>query len=231
MMAASAPTECENPYFEAWWTQREVQRSREDRLLDADRSRDFTTVAEILSFRKSFIQKYAHAIPTRTALLTIARFAPLIEIGAGTGYWASLLRQQEIDILCYDKNPPGCPGITNSFHGDTVCWTQVLEGDDSAIDRHPGRTLLLCWPPPNDDMPVRAITRYLGDIFLYIGELPEEEDHYLYLDRPGKPIRKGITIKAEFFALLRTRWDPVQQIDLPHWEICADNVYVFKRRT
>ena len=205
------------------------QRDREDQLLHADRSHDFERVAELLSFRKSYIRKYAHAIPTRSALTAIARFAPIVEIGAGTGYWASLLRQDGVDILCYDKNPPGHPDAANHFHGEAKCWTEVLSGDDSAIDLHPNRTLLLCWPPPNDDMPARALSRYRGEHFIYIGELPVDENGHMFLDRPGKPVRKGITIKSQFFAALRNSWTLDLQVELPHWEICVDNLYVFNR--
>lgn len=219
-----------NPYFEEWLKQADVQRDREDRLLTADRAHDFETVAEIFSFRKSYIQKYAHAVPTPAALKAIASFAPIIEIGAGTGYWASLLRQDGVDILCYDQNPPGHPGSGNHFHKDATCWTEVLSGDDSAIDLYPNHTLLLCWPPPNSDMPARTLARYRGDHFIYVGELPTDEDTYLFLDRPGKPVRKGITIKPEFFAALRSSWELVLTVILPHWEICVDNLYIFERK-
>ena len=221
----------ENRYFHEWAKQVDAQRERQEMLLMADRARDFDAVGRVFSFRKSYIQKYAHAIPTRTALNTIASFAPILEMGAGTGYWASLLRAQGVDVLCYDKNPPGQPGSdSNHFHEGGTCWTEVLQGDDSAIDFHPHHTLLLCWPPPNSDMPVRALTLYRGERFIYIGELPEDEDGYLYFTHLGKPVRKGITITPQFFTELRRGWDLLERVELPHWEICLDNLYVFKRK-
>ncbi|MBS1805580.1 MAG: hypothetical protein JST28_19625 [Acidobacteria bacterium] len=63
-------------------------------------------------------------------MTAIARFAPIVEIGAGTGYWASLMRLGGVDILCYDKNPPGHPDFANHFHENAKCWTEVLSGDD-----------------------------------------------------------------------------------------------------
>ena len=44
--------------------------------------------------------------PKRIALRTILAYSPLVEIGAGTGYWARLLRQLGADIVCYDAVPP-----------------------------------------------------------------------------------------------------------------------------
>jgi hypothetical protein len=152
-------------------------------------------------------------------------------MAAGTGYWASLLRAQGVDVLCYDRNPPGQPGTgENHFHAGATCWTEVLQGDDSAIDLHPHRTLLLCWPPPNSDMPISALTRYRGTHFVYIGELPEDEDGYLYFTHLGKPMRKGVTTSPQFFAELRRDWDLLERVELPHWEICLDNLYVFRRK-
>ena len=48
-------------------------------------------------------KKYAWAIPDERALQILASFSPLIEIGAGRGYWARLLRDQGVDILAFDK--------------------------------------------------------------------------------------------------------------------------------
>ncbi len=221
----------ENSYFQEWARQIDAQQNRQETLLTADRARDFDMVAKVFAFRKSYIQKYAHAIPTRAALNTIASFAPIVEMAAGTGYWASLLRAQGVDVICYDRNPPGQPGAENNrFHEGATCWTEVLQGDDSAIDAHPHRTLLLCWPPPNSDMPVRALARYRGEHFIYIGELPEDEDGHLYFTHLGKTMRKGVTIVPQFFAGLRSEWDLLKQVELPHWEICLDNLYVFKRK-
>jgi hypothetical protein len=39
-------------------------------------------------------------------LAIIAQFSPLIEIGAGTGYWCYLLRQRGVTIWPYDNRPP-----------------------------------------------------------------------------------------------------------------------------
>ena len=43
--------------------------------------------------RKPLIWAYAWAIPSDEAIHAIAELGPLLELGAGTGYWAWLLRQ------------------------------------------------------------------------------------------------------------------------------------------
>jgi hypothetical protein len=78
-------------------------------------------------------------------------------------------------------------------------------------------------------MPVRALTLYRGERFIYIGELPEE-DGYLYFTYLGKPMRRGVTIMPEFFSEIRRGLDLLERVELPHWETCLDDLYVFKRK-
>jgi hypothetical protein len=217
-MMYSGADEIENPYFDEWLKQINQQPAREELIHLADADRDFDAVSSILTFRKQYVQRYAHAIPTITALEAIGTFGPILEIGAGTGYWAWLLRRRGVDIACYDKEPPGVPGHSNRFHGTgSTCWTDVLTGDETAVALHPERTLFLCWPPPHDEMPLRAITAYQGEVFIFVGELP-------------LPWRKRVTTSQRFLSELGSNWEPIQAIELPHWEICCDNLYVFKRR-
>src|SRR3979411_2575044 len=48
------------------------------------------------------VRRYAFAVPTDAALATLGRYAPIVELGAGTGYWAFLLRGRGVDC------PPWC---------------------------------------------------------------------------------------------------------------------------
>jgi hypothetical protein len=50
-------------------------------------------------------EKHAWAIPDHRAIRVLQHFSPLIEIGAGKGYWGHMLKQttDKVDILCFDK--------------------------------------------------------------------------------------------------------------------------------
>src|SRR5579883_1374914 len=124
-MTLHSAAEDENEYFYEWLKQSGGLREREEQIVRADREKDIQTVGAVLSLRRFYIQKYAHAIPTNTALTAIADFAPIIEIGAGTGYWAFLLRRRGVDIICYDRHPPGSAGGSNRFHEGATCWTEI----------------------------------------------------------------------------------------------------------
>lgn len=62
------------------------------------------------------VARYSYAIPDLTALNILAEHGPILEIGAGTGYWAYLLRQRGVDVAAFDINPPLTQAHTNRYH-------------------------------------------------------------------------------------------------------------------
>lgn len=66
---------------------------------------------------------YSYAVPTRAAISVLARYKPLVEMGAGLGFWTSLLRNCGVDILAYDKDPT-CSS-KNEYHGLLPPFTEV----------------------------------------------------------------------------------------------------------
>ena len=64
--------------------------------------------------------------PDPSALEVLCSLGPLIEIGAGTGYWAYRLRQLNTDILAFDQRPP--VSAVYRSHPDAGTWTEVLAG-------------------------------------------------------------------------------------------------------
>lgn len=206
-----------NPYLELWRSQRGELPARKSEVLRALVARDQGMLMRLKELRSRYTHTYAYAVPTERALFTINRFAPIIEIGAGTGYWSWLLRQLGTDIVCFDAQPPTRGSDDNRFHRASVCWTEVLPGDERVIDRYPGRTLFLCWPPTGDSMASRTLLNYRGEIFLYVGELPVANG------------AKACTGDDRFFQLLTDSWTQVQTVPLPNWEFCWDRLYVFRR--
>jgi len=125
--------------------------------------------------RGELISRYAFPIPTPDIVEQIVRRSPLIEIGAGSGYWALCLREAGADIIACDIRPPGeelpwDPLAGNRWFEDE--WFNVTEGDASMAGRHPERSLFLCWPPLHDPMAMDALTSYRaagGKTLVYIG--------------------------------------------------------------
>ncbi len=169
-------------------------------------------VLDVAARRRELVDLFAWAIPNEEALAALARHAPLVEAAAGTGYWAALLRARGVDLLAYDPAPPG--DAPNEYHESAGrTWTDVRLGSAaSAVRRLPERTLVLCWPPYDDDAasyaPLRA---YRGDVVIFVGE------------------RGGAAGSVPFHRELELNWTVVEEVDLPHWPRLDDRVYVYRR--
>jgi putative endonuclease len=126
--------------------------------------------------RGELVCRYAFSIPTPDLLREIASRSPLVEIGAGSGYWARCLTASGADIVAYDARPPAegdpCDATAgNRWFEDE--WFNVMEGDASMAGRYPERTLFLCWPPIHDAMAMDALAGYRaagGKTLIYIGD-------------------------------------------------------------
>jgi hypothetical protein len=117
---------------------------------------------------------YAFATPNNAALQKIASCAPVLEIGAGTGYWSHLLRTSfpNTAVVAYDKDPPTQQGKVvrpNDYHGKSRAWTTVLKGGPEVAAQYPGHALFLCYPPPDSAMGLLALRAYKGDTVCYVG--------------------------------------------------------------
>jgi len=122
---------------------------------------------------------YAYAVPNQAALVELEKHVPLVELGAGTGYWAGVLRTLGVDLIAMDKHPLVTAGHLkshgkgNEYHGKTVPFSNVRLGVAATLAerQYAGRTLFLCYPPPvSDACSTEALKHYQGDKVLYVGE-------------------------------------------------------------
>ncbi|MHB8689413.1 MAG: hypothetical protein ACYDB4_19855 [Candidatus Dormibacteraceae bacterium] len=107
-------------------------------------------------------------LPKPHLIALIARYSPLVELGAGTGYWTYLLRLAGADVVAYDLAPPG-KGRENRYHPDVLPWTDVIEGDVDAVMAHSDRALFLCWPPRFSAL-WESLDLYRGNVVIYVGD-------------------------------------------------------------
>jgi len=155
--------------------------------------------------RQRLVARYAWAIPSEEAIALLVRLGPLVEMGAGTGYWAWLIRQAGGDILAYDRYPP--PDRRNRWHGGERQWTEVLPGGARRLSRHPDRTLLLCWPPVDEPMGLESLRAYPGPTVVFVGETRGRSPLLAELDR----------------------WDVTETLAIPQWEGITDRLFVLGR--
>lgn len=150
------------------------------------------------------VHLFAWGIPDERALSIVAAHSPIVEVGAGTGYWARLLEDRGADVIATDRLELG-------GHWQGVLWTDVLERDAAeAAAAHPDRALLMVWP--YGEMAVDALDAYRGDTLIYVGE--------------GNG---GACAPSEFFARLRLGWIPVAEVPVPQWFGLHDYLSVWRR--
>ena len=164
--------------------------------------------------RRELASLFSWAIPNARALEVLAAHAPLVECGAGMGYWSALLRARGIDVLAYDAAPPGRSSKNGYHRAAREPWTRIQRRSSVvAVRRHRERTLMLCWPPCDVDAASYAVLRaYRGGTLIYIGE-PDE----------------GATGSVRFHRELRLNWTLGQAVDLPRWPRLRDTLMVYRR--
>jgi hypothetical protein len=113
-------------------------------------------------------QRYTYVVPSDSALTMLAALGPLIEVGAGTGYWAHRLRSIGVDIVAVDHAPVDGER-TNRYHPRTRPWTYVEQGDQRVLSGHADRSLFLCWPPLFSSLG-DCLNYYRGDTVACIGD-------------------------------------------------------------
>ncbi len=108
-------------------------------------------------------------MPTPEALHALAARGPIVEIGAGTGYWAHLLRQMGVEVDAYDVWLPG-DSPDNGWPHEKL-WPPVMRGDASiaGLPKYRDWTLFLCWPP-SLGLSDEALPAFTGPRVIYVGE-------------------------------------------------------------
>lgn len=152
-----------------------------------------------LAFAQTVLQEsYAYAVPSPETIAWVAAFCgqqPLVEIGAGRGYWAAQISRQGIAVEAFDLEPPDStrnPAFSLLGSQDsTWCPVQSM----AEFGQRPGAdyVLLLCWPPgwgnPMASNVLSAFEETGGTKLIYVGE-PQG----------------GKTADDQFFHALSTRW-------------------------
>ena len=159
--------------------------------------------------------EYAWAVPDKRGLDIITKYSPICEVGAGTGYWASLLSKNGCDITAYDVAPVSS-GIENQWHTKireettNEYFPVIMCEEDFTPDKD--KTLMLCWPPYNTSMAVDYLRRYDGDYVIYIGEFD------------------GCNANDDFFGELSACWQAIDVYDVPQWDGIHDVLEVYERK-
>ncbi|GIF17390.1 hypothetical protein BJ973_009648 [Actinoplanes tereljensis] len=135
-----------------------------------------------LAYAQTILQAaYAYAIPSPETLGWVSDFCagrPVIELGAGRGYWAAQLAREGLVADAYDIEPPSRT-VNVSFPdaaGQSAVWRDVgdLSEFSARLEQASDAVLLLCWPPgwgnPMASEALIAFERVDGKRLVYVGE-------------------------------------------------------------
>ena len=190
--------------------------------------------------------RYSWAVPSERALNICSQFGPLIEIGAGKGYWAYELRSRGIDIVCADKYTAG---DDENWVDDVISAGPELLGDATPAANGKtktkgktkgktktkgkgadlgglanGRNLFLCYPDEMEVVSTECFERFTGQYIVHVGEL-----FITGTKAGGGTAPWGRTTDSEFQVLLSEQFHCVIVAKLPGFPHTNDHISVWKR--
>lgn len=164
------------------------------------------------TLREEAIREFGFAILTAEAAQRLATHGPILEVGAGAGYWAYELQKLGCDVIATDPAPLSCcPMVTPEriwTPAEPLTALQALE--KYGVE---DRTLMMVWPSWQGEWTGEALRQYLemgGQKLIYCGEP-----------------RGGCTGNAELHDLMRDMV-VVEQIIIPRWFGIRDNLVVLE---
>jgi hypothetical protein len=172
------------------------------------------SLADEFLIRDKFINRYGFAILWSVAIEAMRPYAPLLEIGAGSGYWTYELKKHGIDCIATDTMD-GQYGFFSRQTGEEDKlnrWQkQYIEIEKlnsvEAVRKYPKRNLLTVWPDYNSSWAADALDIFTGQVVIYMGE------------GPG-----NATADDRFHELLDQRFGNQEFIPMPHFEYSYDRL-------
>lgn len=118
--------------------------------------------------RPYLTSQYAWAVPSNEVILYMASISTkIVEMGAGLGYWAGLLKQAGADVTAFDNFE------WSTYWKHSNFFHPVEHGEPDIVSDYADHALLLVWPPYDNTMAYQTLNHYLesgGKDVFYVGE-------------------------------------------------------------
>jgi hypothetical protein len=158
--------------------------------------------------RKAFIAEWGFSIPCMEAIDALGRYAPIVEIGAGTGYWTALLQSAGVDAIATDKTASGDLGY--GFHAGRHAQVSEMSAEDAVL-HHAARTPFCSWPTQGENWALTAVSRLS----------PERVVAFVGGSATGTP---------ELVRFLSKNFDLIEDVEIPQFPGCDDRLVIYRRR-
>eukprot|EP00978_Attheya_sp_CCMP212_P024337 scaffold76329_cov59-Attheya_sp.AAC.4 len=225
-----------NELLAKWKANRSKLPSDFSRLLDPELSEERR--GDLFEMEDEYaMDQYAWAIPDERALRICSEFAPLVEIGAGAGYWARLLRDKGVHVDAFDINV-GHDAKAAGVSQQPYC--RVEKAGPEKLLQYPNATLLLIYPDDHEDfsndpervpLSVQSLQMYQGDTIIHVGEWLGSTSTLSMEGQatPDDPHPWGRSTAVEFQILLNSTFHKVLDVPLPNWGSVKNCLTVWKR--
>lgn len=190
-----------------------------------------------LEVRDQAIAQFGFAIATAETIALVRSTAPagIVEIGAGTGYWAHLLHRAGVDVLAFDVAPPTTGG--NKWFPTTSTWHHVEHADHRVVAEHATRTLLIVWPTKDEMWPVETLDLFAaagGMTVVYVGEhvggRTGDDTFHARLGELTTCRQCGLgLVDQPCVCDYPAQWRRTARAELPRWPDCHDSLFIYRR--
>lgn len=148
------------------------------------------------------LSEFPEYVPTDQAIQTLVDLGPVLEVGAGNGYWAHVVNENGGDCLPTDLHPQYTGGKK---------WTHVREADGvDAVNDYPNRAVVMCHPSGADRWSERVLDAITTQPFVFIGAW-----------FPGPDANPW------FFKRLAENWTLSEEFPIYNWASSHAHGYVF----
>lgn len=140
----------------------------------------------------SILRKYPEYLPTDKNLETIVEYSPLLEVGAGNGYWSKKIDSSGGKIVSTDIFP-------HDFKNEKTFY-DISKEDHTIVLKHKDKSVLLCHPPSSDWSLDLLEMMEKGQEIIFVGEV------------------YGCDATPDFFKYLQTCFDIIEVQDVIDWK-------------
>lgn len=174
-------------------------------------------------------------MPTDTAIETIAEYGPVLEVGAGSGYWSYVLAEAGVEVIATDLSPPDVvtddlpAGYYDAIGSDEYqfisverseresyqkMWDTVHIADHSCIKSYPSHSILFCHPEGFEWTEEVLDLCHLGQELVLVAEW--------YPGADATPM---------FFKRLAENWELKETFPVYDWASMHVGGYVFEKQS
>lgn len=163
-----------------------------------------------LAYRDWFVIYFAWAIPNHDAIQYLCKQSPIVEVGAGSGYWAHRIAAEGGQIAATDPRF----WDTQAKALDIVYpepWCVIHKIPSQFVSFPPGATLFICWPGYMEKWPAKLLQRYPGTDVIYVGD-------------------DSLCADDGFHEMLDADWDIEAVIEIPQFMKIRDRLIHYRRK-